>query len=114
MPLDPDKVLTGMDYHEKGHHFNLKRCSLRKPSPTITAMGNFPGVAGTCHPLEDRKFTIKELKRIMSLPEDFKLTGQHKQQSERIGRMVPPLMMKALAESIYNKVLKPYKELSND
>lgn len=114
MPLDPDKVLTGMDYHDKGHHFNLKRCSLRKPSPTITAMGNFPGVAGTCHPLEDRKFTIKELKRIMSLPEDFKLTGQHKQQSERIGRMVPPLMMKALAESVYNKVLKPYKELDND
>ena len=114
MPKDPDKVLTGMDYHDKGHHFNLKRCSLRKPCPTITAMGNFPGVAGTCHPLEDRKFTIKELKRIMSLPEDFKLTGQHKQQSERIGRMVPPLMMKALAESVYNKVLKPYKELDND
>ena len=114
MPKDPDKVLTGMDYHDKGHHFNLKRCSLRKPSPTITAMGNFPGVAGTCHPLEDRKFTIKELKRIMSLPEDFKLTGKHQQQSERIGRMVPPLMMKALAESVYNKVLKPYKELDND
>jgi len=114
MPKDPDKVLTGMDYHEKGHHFNLKRSSLRKPCPTITAMGNLAGVAGTCHPLEDRKFTIKELKRIMSLPEDFKLTGQHKQQSERIGRMVPPLMMKALAESVYNKVLKPYKELNND
>ena len=114
MPKDPDKVLTGMDYHEKGHHFNLKRSSLRKPCPTITAMGNLAGVAGTCHPLEDRKFTIKELKRIMSLPEDFKLTGKHKQQSERIGRMVPPLMMKALAESVYNKVLKPYKELNND
>ena len=110
MPKDPDKVLTGMDYHEKGHHFNLKRSSLRKPCPTITAMGNLAGVAGTCHPFEDRKFTIKELKRIMSLPEDFKLTGQHKQQSERIGRMVPPLMMKALAESVYQKVLKPYKE----
>ena len=114
MPKDPDKVLTGMDYHDKGHHFNLKRSSLRKPCPTITAMGNLAGVAGTCHPLENRKFTIKELKRIMSLPEDFKLTGKHKQQSERIGRMVPPLMMKALAESIYNKVIKPYKELSND
>src|SRR6056300_857098 len=114
MPKDPDKVLTGMDYHEKGHHFNLKRSSLRKPCPTITAMGNLAGVAGTCHPIEDRKFTIKELKRIMSLPEDFKLTGEHKQRSERIGRMVPPLMMKAHAESVYNKVLKPYKELNND
>jgi len=28
--------------------------------------------------------------------------------------MVPPLMMKALAESVYNKVLKPYKEINND
>ena len=79
---------------------------MRKPCPTITAMGNLAGVAGTCHPLENRKFTIKELKRIMSLPEDFKLTGQHKQQSERIGRMVPPLMMKALATSVYENVLK--------
>jgi DNA (cytosine-5)-methyltransferase 1 len=114
MPKDPDKVLTGMDYHVKDHHFNLKRSSLRKPCPTITAMGNLAGVAGTCHPIEDRKFTIKELKRIMSLPEDFILTGDHKKQSERIGRMVPPLMMKALAESVYNKVLKPYKELNND
>ena len=59
MPKDPDKVLTGMDYHDKGHHFNLKRSSLKKPCPTITAMGNLAGVAGTCHPLEDRKFTIK-------------------------------------------------------
>ena len=49
----------------------------------------------------------------MSLSEDFKLTGDHKQQSERVGRMVPPLMMKALAESVYNKVLKPYKELND-
>ena len=114
MPKDPDKVLTGMDYHVKGHHFNLKRSSLRKPCPTITAMGNLAGVAGTCHPIEDRKFTIKELKRIMSLPEDFKLTGKLNKKSERIGRMVPPLMMKALAESVYNKVLKPYKELNND
>jgi len=114
MPKDPDKVLTGMDYHVKGHHFNLKRSSLRKPCPTITAMGNLAGIAGTCHPTEDRKFTIKELKRIMSLPEDFKLTGKLNQKSERVGRMVPPLMMKALAESVYNKVLKPYKELNND
>ena len=114
MPKDPDKVLTGMNYHVKGHHFNLKRSSLRKPCPTITAMGNLAGVAGTCHPIEDRKFTIKELKRIMSLPEDFKLTGKLNKKSERIGRMVPPLMMKALAESVYNKVLKPYKELNND
>ena len=33
MPINPEKVLTGMDYHHKGHHFNLKRVSLEKPAP---------------------------------------------------------------------------------
>ena len=118
MPKDPDKVLTGMDYHEKGHHFNLKRSSLRKPCPTITAMGNLAGVAGTCHPTEDRKFTIKELKRIMSLPEDFVMKSDREtvakrfdQSAERIGRMVAPKMMAALANSLYEKVLRPFNEL---
>jgi DNA (cytosine-5)-methyltransferase 1 len=49
----------------------------------------------------------------MSLPEDYILTGKHNKQSERIGRMVPPYMMRAIAESVYSKVLKPYKELND-
>ena len=102
MPDDPKKVETGGDYHPKGHFFNMKKCSRFKPSPTITAH------AGAMHWHEPRTFTIKEVKRIMSLPDDFKLTGSFNKQSERCGRMVPPLMMKAIAESIYEKVLEPY------
>jgi DNA (cytosine-5)-methyltransferase 1 len=106
MEIDPPKVLTGMDYHPKGHHFNLKRVSQYAPAPTLTAMGSNDTTAGAFHWAEPRKLTIGELKRIQSLPDDFKLTGKWNQQSERIGRMVPPLMMKAIADSIYNKVLK--------
>jgi DNA (cytosine-5)-methyltransferase 1 len=102
MPDDPDKVETGCDYHPKGHHFNMKKTSRHKPAPTITATG------GAMHWHEPRGFTVKEIKRMMSLPDDFKLTGSYKQQAERCGRMVPPLMMRAIAESIYEKVLKPY------
>ena len=105
MPLDPKKVLTGCDYHPKGHHFNMKRVSRFKPSPTITASG------GCIHWSEMRKLALGETRRLTSLPEDFKLTGKWEQKSERMGRMVPPLMMKAIADSIYKKVLKPYKEL---
>jgi len=105
MPLNPEKVLTGMDYHPKGHHFNLKRISQYKPSPTITATG------GCIHWSEMRKLALCETRRIMSLPEDFKLTGKWEQKSERMGRMVPPLMMKAIAESVYENVLKPYNSL---
>ena len=106
MAIDPPKVLTGMDYHPKGHHFNLKRVSQYQPAPTLTAMGSNDTTAGAFHWAEPRKLTIGELKRIQSLPDDFKLTGKWNQKSERIGRMVPPLMMKAIADSVYNKVLK--------
>ena len=107
MPLDPDKVLTGCDYHPKGHHFNMKRISRHKPAPTITASG------GCIHWSEMRKLTLNESQRAMSLPDDFKLTGKWEQRSERMGRMVPPLMMKAVADAVYKNILKPYKELHN-
>ena len=105
MPEDPEKVLSGDDYGQKSKHFNMKRASRFKPAPTVTAMGSGATNAGTIHWNVQRKLTIKELKRIMSLPDDFKLTGTFNQQAERCGRMVPSLMMKAIAESIYKKVL---------
>ena len=108
MPLDPPKVLTGADYHPKGHHFNVKRCSRFHPSPTVTATGAGETGAGGCHWIEPRKFTIAELKRIMSLPDDFILTGRHGKKAERVGRMVPPLMMKAIAEAVFTNVLEKY------
>ena len=108
MEIDPPKVLTGMDYHPKGHHFNLKRVSQYAPAPTLTAMGSADTTAGAFHWIEPRKLTLGELKRIMSLPDDFKLTGKWNQKAERIGRMVPPLMMKAIATSVYEKVLEKY------
>ena len=105
MPIDPEKVETGGDYHPKGHHFNMKRISRHKPAPTITASG------GCIHWSEMRKLALCESRRAMSLPDDFKLTGKWEQKSERMGRMVPPLMMKAVADAIYERVLKPYKEI---
>ncbi len=108
MPKDPKKVLTGADYHPKGHHFNVKRCSRFKPAPTLTATGAEETGAGGCHWSEPRKFTIAELKRMTSLPDDFILTGKHSQKAERCGRMVPPLMMKAVAEAVYTNILEKY------
>ena len=74
---------------------------------TITASG------GCIHCSEMRKLALCESQRAMSLPDDFKLTGKWEQRSERMGRMVPPLMMKAIADSVYENVLKPYKEKTN-
>jgi DNA (cytosine-5)-methyltransferase 1 len=82
-----------------------------RPSPAITvgstsrdgggASNHFHVVDAT----ERRKFTIAELKRICAFPDDFILTGTYAQQWERLGNSVPPLMMRAIAETIRDKVL---------
>jgi DNA (cytosine-5)-methyltransferase 1 len=86
--------------------FNLVRPSINKPCPTLTQMGQQMGRGGVLHPNEDRVFTVNEMIRLMGLPDDFKLTGNFNQKIERMGRMVPPLMTKALSEAIYEKILK--------
>ena len=104
MPDDPDKVLGGNDFHPKGWHFNVKKMSRHHPAPTITTN------ADVCHFIEKRRLTINEIKRIMALPDDFKVTGSMSQKIERCGRMVPSLMMKAIAESVYKNVIEPYNK----
>ena len=98
------------DWNPKGSCFNMIRPAPHLPCPTLTQQGQKKGLSGVFHYAENRKLTIKELKRIMSLPEDYKLTGDFDKQAERIGRMVAPKMMAAVADSIYEKVLKPYNE----
>tara|TARA_R110000824_G_scaffold69201_2_gene178292 strand:+ start:1938 stop:3002 length:1065 start_codon:yes stop_codon:yes gene_type:complete len=52
-----------------------------------------------------RTLTIPEIKAISSFPEDFKLTGNFSKQWERIGRAVPPFMMKEVALAIKKDIL---------
>ena len=47
-----------------------------------------------------RRWTIEELKLLCSFPADFQLLGTYGQQGERLGRAVPPLMAKAIAETV--------------
>ena len=86
--------------------FNLVKPDLDKPCPSITQTAGNTGAAGVCHPLEPRKFSILELKRICGFPDDFILTGTYQQQWERLGRAVPPLMMKAIAETVRDQILR--------
>lgn len=79
--------------------FNLKKAHPDKPSGTIMATDKHPLSAGVRH-WHNRGFSIREIKRIMSVPDDYILTGSYAKQVERLGRMVAPLMMKAVAENI--------------
>ena len=88
--------------------FTTLRAGWETTCPTLTCRGQQLGIGGVHHPDSDRKFTVSEMKRIMSLPDDFKLTGTFNDKSERIGNMVPPLMTKTIASSVYQNVLKPF------
>lgn len=85
---------------QSDRYFSLVRPSLDAPCPTVTAAGGADSIASVVHPTEKRKFSIEELKRICSFPSDFALSGSYLQRWERLGRAVPPLMMRAVAREV--------------
>ena len=78
--------------------FNLKRNHLYRPSYTITA--TYGSGACVMHPYENRHMSIGELKDICSFPQSFILTGSYKNKCERLGRSVPPNMMKNIIKTL--------------
>lgn len=87
--------------------FTLIRAGWDTPSPTLTCRGQQLGIGGIHHPHLDRKFSIDEMKRIMSLPDDFILKGTFNDKAERIGNMVPPLMTAQIAQIVNDHILNP-------
>lgn len=53
----------------------------------------------------ERRLTIDECRKICSFPSDYILTGDEKQQWERMGRSVPPLMMRSISATIRDEIL---------
>ena len=91
------KTLKEGETHEK--RFNLGKAHRLKPSGCITAKTGCISAAKICH-WDNRAFTVNEIKRIMSIPDDYVLTGSYQQQVERLGRMVAPFMMRAVAQNL--------------
>lgn len=97
----------------KSSFYQSRRVPWHQASHTLSEQGLQTSLAVHLHASEDRVYTTKESKRIMTLPEDYKLTGTLNERLARIGLMVAPMCMKYVAESIYEKVLEPYNELHN-
>lgn len=101
--IEWDKLKDG---GQSTKYFQLVKAFANKPVGTITASGGQVGLASITHPFEKRKFNLKELRRLSSFPDDFELTGTFVQRWERIGRSVPPLMAKAIADTIRDEILR--------
>lgn len=79
--------------------FNHFRLNHHLPCPCVTTRRCLH------HPDIPAYLSIAEIKRCATFPDDFQLVGSPTQQWERIGRAVPPLMMKAIAEVIRDEIL---------
>ncbi|WP_429467584.1 DNA cytosine methyltransferase [Paraburkholderia sp. WSM4175] len=86
-------------------YLNLIRAHFDAPCPTVIAVSGKVSTACVTHPTECRKFTAAEVRRLCSFPDDFILTGNYQRQIERMGRAVPPLMMSAIASTVYAEIL---------
>ena len=105
---------SGAKYNPKGSYFGLIRLDWDKPANTVLQSDAKHISCSAIHPEEHRKLTIPELRRISSFPDDFKLLGDYKQNWERIGRAVPPNMMRAIAEHIRYRILDKINNIKND
>jgi DNA (cytosine-5)-methyltransferase 1 len=86
-------------------YFSLLKLKSNEVSATITATSSTLGAACPIH-WDNRKLSVKETIRLFSFPDDYYLGETYSQKIERLGRAVPPFMMKAIAEHVYNTILK--------
>jgi DNA (cytosine-5)-methyltransferase 1 len=95
---------SGNQYAPSGY-FGLQRIKRDTPSPTVCQR---QGNKGACliHWEEHRELSVPELIRLMSFPDDYYLGEKYTQKTERLGRAVPPLLMKSIASHVYESILK--------
>lgn len=112
----PESIAVGAEIRRikegetSSKYFQLVRARLDRPCPTITATSGQIGAASIAHPFEHRKFARSELLAISSFPSDYKVIGQYSKFGERIGRAVPPIMMRSIAEGVRDSLLSATKQ----
>ncbi len=94
-------------WRSKFHDF-LYKVDRNSPSRTIKAQpGKF---TGPFH-WKNRHFTIDELKRLQSFPDNYELVGTFGKVVEQIGNSVPPGLAEVIAISVKEQLLHPSKAL---
>ena len=76
------------------------RLDADSPSTTLTVNFVHPASNRCIHPHQDRALTPREGARIQSFPDSFVFSGTRAQTVKQIGNAVPPLLARALGNSI--------------
>jgi DNA (cytosine-5)-methyltransferase 1 len=120
LPLVPEGLNYSFFTHEMGYpkpffawrskfHDFLYKVDRNSPSRTIKAQpGKF---TGPFH-WKNRHFTVAELKRLQSFPDEYELVGTFGKVVEQIGNSVPPGLAEVIAISVREQLLAPVRKLT--
>ena len=109
--LDPEvqKTMPKKLRPTSGFKNSYQRIVGDAPSPTITRNFTTPSSANCIHPSQDRALSIREGARCQSFPDWFYFLGTTDEKRLQIGNAVPPLLGKAIGESILNALIESKK-----
>lgn len=104
--LDPEvqKLMPQNLRPTSGFKNSYQRIVGSAPSPTITRNFTTPSSANCIHPTQDRALSIREGARCQSFPDWFYFLGTTDEKRLQIGNAVPPLLGKAIGESILEAI----------
>lgn len=103
----PDRWKKIYDNMERYHYPNFfRRYGRNEIQGTITAAFK-PENAGVWHPTKDRIFSVREIARFQTFPDDFVFKGRTiKSKYQQIGNAVPPHMAMQIAEQLKHYIQK--------
>ena len=101
LPIDLQKKYLGKipDPNKGGQRGVARRLAWDEPCLTLTTSPN-QKQTDRCHPEETRPLTVKEYSLIQSFPKKWKYSGSIVKKYTQIGQSLPPLLAKAIGESI--------------
>lgn len=86
------------------HSNNYRRLDPNKPSITLKHATK----SMIIHPVYDRVITAREVARLQSIPDNFKIEGNKSEQHQQLANAVPPLLGFAIANEIKKNINNDY------